>query len=375
MASPKIKLEGRLKDANMSLATDPRMNPKMLAAMAPLGGGAHVPVSAVTANSPWDHRWGFTKKAHKMVTLTYNAFPVDLPSDAVMLASLDETTTTIKGVDDNDIKLHIFRPRNASGPLPCVIYTHGGGMTIATTYNPVHAFWIRSIASLGCVGVMVDYRNAYGAADGVHNPFPKGLNDCSSALDWVHAHRGDLGISKIVIQGESGGGNLAISTALKAKREGRLAAVDGVYGSVPFISGAYGWSRERMLAELPSLIENNGYYLDTAQMAIFVTMLDPNGEHATDPLLWPLNATEQELRGYPPTVISVNELDPLRDEGMVFYTKLAKAGVKVIGRTNLGIIHAAEMTFRKALPEVFWAAVKDIKMFADSLGKDEAAKL
>jgi acetyl esterase len=93
--------------------------------------------------------------------------------------------------------------------------------------------------------VTVGFRNAW-TADGL-NPFPVGLNDCAAALDWVHEHRDDLGITKIVLQGESGGGNLVLATALKAKREDRLDRIDGVYAMVPYISGGYGWDNDRKL--------------------------------------------------------------------------------------------------------------------------------
>ena len=90
-------------------------------------------------------------------------------------------------------------------------------------------------------------------------------------------------------------------------------------------------------------------------------------ENAENPLAWPYFATEAELAGLPPHVISVNELDPLRDEGMAYYRKLIAAGVPVVGRVNLGLTHGAELIFRQAVPEDYFATVQDIKRFADSL--------
>jgi len=58
-------------------------------------------------------------------------------------------------------------------------------------------------------------------------------------LTGVDENRERLGISSIVISGESGGGNLAIATTLKAKKEGWLAQINGVYACCPYISGAY----------------------------------------------------------------------------------------------------------------------------------------
>jgi len=121
------------------------------------------------------------------------------------------------------------------------------------------------------------------------------------------------------------------------------------------------------LRELPSMIENDGYFINCAMMDVLVAAYDPAGENAENPLAWPYFATDADLAGLPPHVISVNELDPLRDEGMAYYRKLIAAGVPALGRVNLGLTHAAEMIFRQAVPEDYFATVHDIKRFADSL--------
>ena len=63
----------------------------------------------------------------------------------------------------------------------------------------------------------------------------------------------------------------------------------------------------------------------------------------------------------------MNELDPLRDEGIAYYRLLQRAGVPAVGKVNLGLTHAAEMSFRQAVPEAYKAAVRDIHGFAASL--------
>jgi acetyl esterase len=66
-------------------------------------------------------------------------------------------------------------------------------------------------------------------------------------------------------------------------------------------------------------------------------------------------------------VITVNELDPLRDEGLAYKRALERAGVPVAGRVNLGLTHGAELIFRQALPAERRSAVADIKAFVDGL--------
>ena len=63
----------------------------------------------------------------------------------------------------------------------------------------------------------------------------------------------------------------------------------------------------------------------------------------------------------------MNELDPLRDEGLAYFRKLLRAGVSAASRTINGTSHAQDMVMRAAMPEVYLGTVRDIKAFADRL--------
>jgi acetyl esterase/lipase len=67
---------------------------------------------------------------------------------------------------------------------------------------------------------------------------------------------------------------------------------------------------------------------------------DPGGEHATDPLCWPYHAIVDELAGLPPHLISVNELDPVRDEGVAYYAVLAVRGQGLAPRDGVLVAEA-----------------------------------
>ena len=108
--------------------------------------------------------------------------------------------------------------RRAPGPRPCIVHLHGGGMVIGSAEEPLTVAWRKSFADRGLVVVGAQFRNGGGRLG--NHPFPAGLNDCASAVRWVHANRERLGVSTIVVSGESGGGNLSLATALKANREG-----------------------------------------------------------------------------------------------------------------------------------------------------------
>ena len=69
----------------------------------------------------------------------------------------------------------------------------------------------------------------------------------------------------------------------------------------------------------------------------------------------------------PPHVISVNELDPLRDEGLDYYRRLVRAGVAAMGRIVAGTCHGGDLLLPGLMPEVFMASMRDVSGFAKSL--------
>ena len=279
--------------------------------------------------------------------MLFGALYAELPP----IEGVTSTTETITGVDGNEISLYVHRPAEITPGAPGILHIHGGGMAILTAADPSFVRWRDELAALGAVVVGVEFRNAAGVL-GPHQ-FPAGLNDCGSALQWMHDRRDSLGISTIVLSGESGGGNLTLATALKAKRDGRLDQIDGVYAQCPYISGLYATQPP----ELPSMTENDEYFLACRMMGAMAAVYT-GGEPSTDPLAWPYHADVSELEGLPPHVISVNQLDPLRDEGLAYFRKLLDAGVPVTSRTVNGTSHAGDVIFRTAVPEVYAASAQ-----------------
>jgi acetyl esterase len=353
-------LPGRLGRPELELGSDPRSDPRMVAALAPFGLDKTAAPPPVGPEAPREALLEFCAAAEAGFEGLLGALAADLPP----VEGVASTTQTIQGVDGNEISLYIVRPSNVSGPLPCVLQIHGGGMVILRTAGPLYARFREELAAKSLVVVGVEYRNGGGALGSY--PFPAGLDDCMTALAWVDAHRDELGISTITVAGESGGGNLTLATALRTKRESKLHMIDGVYALVPYISGIYNWSEADRRDALPSLVENDGYFISSALGAVLVEVYDPGAAHRQDPLCWPLFATEDDLRGLPPHVISINEVDPLRDEGLAYYRKLLAAGVDATGRTVLGACHAGDMLFRGAIPDMYAATIQDVYRFAST---------
>jgi acetyl esterase/lipase len=348
---------GRLANDESTLATDPRTDPRLVAALKPLGLDGRMPAPPVTADTPREGQLAYLEKFEEAIVAGLNFLAQGAPT----AEGVATETTTITGVDDNDITLYITRPSAVSSALPCIVHLHGGGMAFGSATDLGYVRWRENLAATGLVVVGVEFRNSGGKL-GPH-PYPAGLNDCAAATRWAAAHLTELGASHIVVSGESGGGNLTLAVTLKAKREGWLDEIAGAYAQCPYISAAYAEQPD----ELPSLKENDGYIFNAADMALNVPLYDPEGKHADDPTCWPWKATDADVAGMPPHAICVNELDPLRDEGLAYYRTLLRAGVPTIGRILPGTCHAGEMLGAGTMSDLYMATVRDISGFAHSL--------
>jgi acetyl esterase/lipase len=259
--------------------------------------------------------------------------------------------------DGNTINLQVTRP-DTDETVACVYYIHGGGMAALSCYDGMYRGWAKLIAANGVAVVMVDFRNSV-APSSVPEvaPFPAGLNDCVSGLKWVSANAEHLGIdpARITVAGESGGGNLTLATGLRLKRDGELGLIKGLYALCPYIAGQW------PTPESPSSTENNGILIELhnnrGAIGYGIEALNER-----NPLAWPSFATVQEVQGFPRTVISVNECDPLRDEGLNFYRLLLQAGVPARARQVMGTMHGTEI-FTIACPEISRDTARDLAAF------------
>lgn len=259
--------------------------------------------------------------------------------------------------DGNTVKIQFIRPESPD-PLPCVYYIHGGGMQIMSCFDGIYRAWGKIIAQQGVAVAMVDFRNCLVPSSAPEvAPFPAGLNDCVSGLKWLVNSAAELAIDPehIIVAGESGGGNLTLATGLKLKQDGDLGLVRGLYAMCPYIAGH--WPQDRY----PSSTENNGLVIELhnnrGAMAYGIEQFN-----ARNPLAWPGFAVEEDVRGLVPTVISVNECDPLRDEGIDFYRLLLRAGVQARCRQLMGTVHGTEI-FAIACPDVSRETAASIAQF------------
>lgn len=224
--------------------------------------------------------------------------------------------------DGEKIRLRIYEPLNCKEPYPITIYYHGGGFVLGDV--DVYDNVCRMLANLSnSLVVSVDYRLA------PEYKFPTQVKDCYNALKWVHENawkiKGDS--SKIIVAGDSAGGNLAsvVSIVARDRNEKLIRAQVLIYPVV------------NMLDLSPSVIEfSEVYFLTLEQMLWFNKHYFSDLKDAMNPYASPIFA---ELKDLPPALIITAEYDPLRDQAETFAKILRSKGNNVTCIRANGLIH------------------------------------
>jgi acetyl esterase len=221
------------------------------------------------------------------------------------------------------LPLRVYTPKG-EGPFPLMVFFHGSGFVVCSL--DTHDGMCRNLcAGAGCVVVSVDYRLA------PEHRFPAAPDDCLAATRWVADNAaalwGDPG--RIMVAGDSAGGNLAAVTALRVRDEGgpKLIGQMLIYPVTDYFDPG-----------TRSMIENaEGYGLTREGMIWFWNHYVASAEHGVHPHASPLRAPS--LAGLPPALVATAEYDPLRDEGELYAAALREAGVPVEMKRWDGVNH------------------------------------
>ena len=227
----------------------------------------------------------------------------------------------IKG-RNGDIPVRIYTPENSNN-APVIVFYHGGGFVIGNLKS--HDKACRRLCKMNqSFVVAVDYRLA------PEHKFPAAVEDCYDATKWVSEHIAAYGGNpdKLIVMGDSAGGNLAAVTAIQARDLG-----------VPKVAAQvliYPMTEARMLH--PSITSNGkGYILTKDLMTWFTNNYANNEADKLNPLMSPL--LTEDLSNLPPALVQTAGFDPLRDEGIEYQEKLKAAGNKVQHTNYEGLVH------------------------------------
>jgi acetyl esterase len=222
-------------------------------------------------------------------------------------------------------RVRVYRPIGARGALPVVIYTHGGGWVLGD--KNTHERLVRELtAGAKVISVFVDYERSPEAR------YPVAIEQVYATLDYVARHPAEFGADKgrIAIAGDSVGGNMTAVIALLAKeRKGPALSAQLLF--YPVTDASMSSQSYKDFAQGP--------WLTKAGMEWFWDQYLPDASKRADVHVSPINATSDQLRGLPRTLLIVNENDVLRDEGELHGRKLAAAGVNVTSVRYNGTIH------------------------------------
>ena len=220
-----------------------------------------------------------------------------------------------------DIPVRIYRPAS-DGRLPAVIYAHGGGFVFCDLDS--HDGLCRDIANrIPAVVISVDYRLA------PEHQWPAAAEDVYAVAQWAAEHADDTGAdaARIVVGGDSAGGNLSAVAALMTRdRTGHpIAAQLLIY---PVIAADFDTESYRLYGK--------GFYNPQPAMRWYWDQYVPVARDRDHPYASPLRAN---LEGLPPAVVVIAGHDPLRDEGIAFADALDAAGVTTSRCVFEGGIH------------------------------------
>jgi acetyl esterase len=243
----------------------------------------------------------------------------ELQSGVTAADSVEATDLVISG----GLPIRIYRP--AAGPLPVVLYVHGGGWAAGGTAT--HDRIVRELAVRSGAAIVFP---SFSLSPSVR--YPVALEEVYRTLQWIAAEgsRHRLYPPRIALAGDSSGGNLATAVALLAKRRGgpRIAAQLLYY---PVTDAGLDTGSYQEFA--------TGYWLTRDAMRHFWDRYAPDPARRAEVTASPLRATTDDLAGMPRTLIVVAEADVLRDEGEAYAAKLRSAGVDVTAARYLGITH------------------------------------
>jgi acetyl esterase len=226
---------------------------------------------------------------------------------------------TVAARDGYAIPARLYAPSRATHPV--LVYFHGGGFTIGSIAS--HDILCRELSRLApCAVISVDYRLA------PEYKFPTAFDDAWDAVRWIADNGPKLGVDtkRIALGGDSAGGTLAATTAIKARDERIPIALQLLF---------YPGTAEDQ--ESPSHRNySQGLVLEKAHIDWFFDQFIPR-EQRGDWRFAPLNAPDVE--GVAPAWFGLAEMDPLVDDGIAYADKLRLAGVPVDLEIYRGVTH------------------------------------
>lgn len=243
------------------------------------------------------------------------------------------TSHTISGYQGAEISLFVIEPKGIQKKLPCLVFFHGGGFILKASGS--HYQIAKEYASkTPCKVVYADYRLA------PKHAFPIPVEDCYAAYRWTLEQAENLNIDtdKIIIGGDSAGGNLAAAVTLMARDRGLKMPVYELL-IYPVTDRRMGTKSMREYTDTPVWDARLSKMMWDCYL----------GKQTPKPVAYASPMETDSLDGFPPVYIEVAEFDCLRDEGIAFAEKLRMADIPVELHEIKGACHGFETAVESSI--------------------------
>ena len=230
-----------------------------------------------------------------------------------------------------DVPVRIYTPEGLNENVPGIMHIHGGGFVIGTLDSEMGTC-AGLCRTLGIVVVSIDYRLA------PETPYPGGLEDCYSSLQWMHDNASALHLdpARIAVYGASAGGGLSAATCLLA-RDRNGPAICFQYLGIPEVDDRL------QTASMERFVDTPMWNRPNAELSWDLYLGEQYSRGAEDVPYHAAPARAEDVSNLPPAYVSTMEFDPLRDEGVEYALKLMRAGVATELHSFPGTFHGSAL--------------------------------
>lgn len=260
------------------------------------------------------------KPAHELLVEEARAGMICPPNLYPTLELIEDLTVETPSVS---LAARRYVPEPIEGRQPgLMVFFHGGGWVVGSLES--HHGMCQELASASGHQVLsLDYRLA------PEHKFPTPAEDAYAGTCWAYEQAAAWGCDpqRLIVAGDSAGGNLAAATSLMARDR----------------NGPPIWKQVLIYPVTDADLDTDSYlafaenyFLTRDSMAWFWDHYT-SVEERKHPYAAPLQA--EDLSGLPPALVITAEFDPLRDEGEAYAARLAEAGIPTLLWRTPGQIH------------------------------------
>jgi triacylglycerol lipase len=242
---------------------------------------------------------------------------------------VERTDETIPGLPGRtDVTVRWYRPRGAAGPLPCLLWLHGGAY-IMGNLDENDGRLDRMVLELGCAVVSVDWRLA------PEHPYPAGLEDAEAVWRRITGDPAAFGVdpARLAVGGASAGAGLAAGFCLRLRDEG-LARPCFQLLIYPMLDDRELTPSIKACAEPAHW---GLWHLRANRLCWEAYLGSLSGSEDVPPAAAPARATD--LSGLPPAYVGIGDMDAFLDENIDYAQRLSRAGVPTELHVYPGVIH------------------------------------